>query len=266
MNLSFSTLGCPEWGFKDIISTAKDMGYNGIEVRGIKNVIDVPRIPEFAPDKVADTKEYLAKKAVDIVCLTSGCYMNVPAKTGDTMYQAKSYVDVAKDLGVKYIRVLGDFGPAPDKEIDENVVVSNVKEISEYAKKAGVMVLVETNGYYAESAKMADLLEKVGDNVGVIWDIHHPFRYFNESPKYTVKMLGERIKHVHIKDSVLENGSLKYKMVGYGDVPIAACVEALEEIGYAGSYCLEWVRRWDMDLEEAGIAFAQYAGYMKYIK
>ena len=40
MKLCFSTLGCPEWSFSDIISTACDMGYDGIEIRGVGNVID----------------------------------------------------------------------------------------------------------------------------------------------------------------------------------------------------------------------------------
>ena len=51
MKLSFSTLGCPEWSFSDIVSAAKDMGYDGIEIRGVKNVMDVPRIPEFSPQR-----------------------------------------------------------------------------------------------------------------------------------------------------------------------------------------------------------------------
>ena len=51
--------------------------------------------------------------------------------------------------------------------------------------------------------------------------------------------------------------------MGYGDVPIRDCASELEKIGYEGSYCLEWVKRWNLNLEEPGIAFAQYASYMK---
>lgn len=35
MKISFSTLGCPEFGWRDIYSLAKDFGFDGIEVRGL---------------------------------------------------------------------------------------------------------------------------------------------------------------------------------------------------------------------------------------
>ena len=35
MNLSFSTLGCPNWTWREIIAAAVDLRYNGIELRGI---------------------------------------------------------------------------------------------------------------------------------------------------------------------------------------------------------------------------------------
>jgi hypothetical protein len=68
---------------------------------------------------------------------------------------------------------------------------------------------------------------------------------------------------VHLKDSKMVNGKPQYAMMGYGDLPIAACVSALEKAGYNGSYCLEWVKRWNINLEDPGIAFAQYASFMK---
>ena len=38
MKLSFSTLGCPEWSWNEILATAKDMGFDGIEIRGVGTV------------------------------------------------------------------------------------------------------------------------------------------------------------------------------------------------------------------------------------
>ena len=33
MKVSFSTLGCPEWSWAEITSMAKDLGFDGIEIR-----------------------------------------------------------------------------------------------------------------------------------------------------------------------------------------------------------------------------------------
>ena len=38
MKLSLSTLGCPGWSWNEIFATAKDLGMNGIEVRGVADV------------------------------------------------------------------------------------------------------------------------------------------------------------------------------------------------------------------------------------
>ena len=35
MKLGFSTLGCPDWTFDQVLDNARDMGYQAIEVRGI---------------------------------------------------------------------------------------------------------------------------------------------------------------------------------------------------------------------------------------
>jgi sugar phosphate isomerase/epimerase len=122
---------------------------------------------------------------------------------------------------------------------------------------------VETNGYYANSTRLAGLIDSVGaDNLGVLWDIHHPYRYFGETPEFTVNTLGDFIRHVHMKDSIVEDGKLRYRLLSRGDLPVRDCVEKLENIGYDGYYSLEWLKRWDLSLEEPGIAFASYASYM----
>ena len=42
--------------------------------------------------------------------------------------------------------------------------------------------LIETNGILADSAVMKEFIESVNrKNSGVLWDIHHPYRYFNET-------------------------------------------------------------------------------------
>ena len=61
MKISFSTLGCPRWSFKEITATAVDLGYQGIEVRGIGKDISVPSAPDFAPDALAHTLAELAR-------------------------------------------------------------------------------------------------------------------------------------------------------------------------------------------------------------
>lgn len=264
MKICFSTLGCPEWSFSDIISTACDLGYDGVEIRGLENELDGTRIPEFTPKRAGATKALLAKKKIQIPMLTSACAMNDDAQADDHVFLAKSYVDTAQDMGIANIRVLADYAPESSGTLDSRKIAQRIAQVCRHAKGKGVQVLVETNGYYADSAKMLELLELVNEpNMGVLWDIHHPYRYAGEAPEQTVKMLGKHIQFVHIKDSMIENQKLRYTMVGYGDLPVRESIEALRGAGYEGFYSLEWLKRWDLSLEEPGIAFAAYAGFMK---
>ena len=58
MKLCFSTIGCPDWGFKEIFAVAKDLGYDAVEVRGIANELNAPSMKEFSDD-LEKTKLYL---------------------------------------------------------------------------------------------------------------------------------------------------------------------------------------------------------------
>ena len=47
MKLSFSTIGCPDWTWRDIFTTAKDIGMDGIEVRCIGSELFAPRAAAY---------------------------------------------------------------------------------------------------------------------------------------------------------------------------------------------------------------------------
>lgn len=264
MKLCFSTLGCPKLGFGEILSIAKDLSYDGIEIRGVLHTIDAPDIREFSSEKWESTQEKMRELGLEIPILTSACYLHVVEGFDNTLAMAKRYVDTAARIGTKYIRVLGDRNPAPERPVDDDMVAARLREIAEYAGKAGVEVLIETNGAYADSARLRAVIEAAGQkNIGVIWDINHPYRYFGEIPSQTYETLGDLICHVHMKDSTMENDRLVYHMVGQGELPVKQCIELLAKGGYQGYFSLEWVKRWEVTLEEPGIAFAHYVNFMK---
>ena len=49
--LSFSTLGCPDWTFQQIIDFAVQHDYKGIELRGIQRELDLTKCNEFSSHK-----------------------------------------------------------------------------------------------------------------------------------------------------------------------------------------------------------------------
>ncbi len=268
MKISFSTLGCPDFSWTDIYSMAKDLGFNGIEVRGLGDEIYAVKAKPFTDENIADTVAKLNKLGIEISCLSSGCALKYADKHDDIVEEITQYINLAAKLGTPYIRILGDLTPAPEGEVDDEVVCSILKELAEIAAPKGVMLLVETNGVYADTARLRALLDKVAhSSVAALWDVHHPYRYMNESAQTTVDNLGDYIKYIHVKDSAIEDGKVVYKMMGEGDIPIREMLSTLQKIGYDGFITLEWVKRWAKDLYAAGIVFPQFARYMKpYIK
>ena len=78
----------------------------------------------------------------------------------------------------------------------------------------------------------------------------------------TVNNLGGYIKYIHVKDSVMEGDTVRYRMMGEGDLPVREALDALDKINYDGYVSLEWVKRWAPDLTDAGIVFPHFAHYM----
>ncbi len=266
MKLAFSTLGCPGWSFDEIFATAKDLGLNGIEVRGIGGELFAPKARPFLDEAIASTKERFAKSGMSIPMLATGACVGLKGKAEACMTEARSTIDLAAALGTPYIRVMITPVPQPTDDADLGAAVENYQAICDYAATKGVTALIETNGPLADSDTMLGFIQKVNSSAkGILWDIHHPFRYFGEPPAKTIGVLGSFIRYVHVKDSAMVNGVVQYRMMGYGDVPVFDALKLMKDNGYDGFITLEWVKRWCPDLQEPGIVFSHFVSYMNYL-
>ena len=264
MKISFSTIGTPDFDWVDIYSMAKDLSFDGIEIRGIGDEISAVNAKVFSPAKIDATIKKLKELRLEIPCLDTGCVLKEEENHDLCIKEVTDYIELADKLKTPYIRLLADRDPEPVTDVDDEYVAGVLRELAAIAEKYdNVTLLVETNGVYSDTLRLKRLIEKVGSaRVAVLWDIHHPYRYMEESPEETVKNIGSYIKHVHVKDSLMVDGKPKYKLMGQGDMPLKSIFASLAEIGYSGYASLEWVKRWDMGLQNAAIAFPHFAHYM----
>jgi len=264
MKLSFSTLGCPDFEWSDIYAMAKDFGFGGIEVRGLRNEMFSIHAKPFTDKYIDQTVQTLKRMHLEVPCLSTGCVLKDAETWPETKAEIIEYIHLASRLGAKYIRLLGDRNADVEGPVDDDQVLFALMEVLPFAEEKGVTLLVETNGVYADTARLHELLIRTkSDSVGALWDMHHPYRFMNEKPETTVQNLGMYIKHVHIKDSVMEGDKVRYRMMGEGDLPVAQMVRALDSINYEGYISLEWLRAYAPDLESAGIVFPHFANYME---
>ncbi len=263
MKIAFSTLGCPDFSWPDIYAMAKDLGFDGIEVRGLGEEIFAVKAQPFTESELPRTVKKLAELRLEIPCLSSGCCLKFAAQAEQNHQEIVQYITLAAKLGTPYVRILADLEPQPEGAVDDEVVLAALRRLIPVAEANGVTLLVETNGVYADTDRLRRLLDQAAsDAVAALWDVHHPYRFAGETPGKTVQNLGAYIHYVHIKDSVVADGAIQYRMIGEGDLPIDDIMFALRSINYDGYVSLEWVKRWAADLSDAGIVFPHFANYM----
>lgn len=267
MKLSFSTLACPDYSWSDIYSMASDLGFDGIEIRGLGNDIFSVKAKPFTDAKLPDTLAQLRRLGLEISCLSSGACLKYEDRLPETIEEIKQYAALAAKLGTSYIRILADLDPEPQGDVDDERIIAALKSIVPIAEQYEVTMLVETNGVYSDTARLKRVLDAVDNRwIAALWDMHHPYRYAGEAPETTVGNLRDYIKYVHVKDSVMLDGKPVYKLMGEGDMPLEEMFKALESIDYIGYVSLEWVKRWAKNLYSAGVVFPQFENYMKVYK
>ncbi len=263
MKLSFSTLACPDFSWTEIYSMAKDFGLNGIEVRGLGKDLSAVKARPFEKENALSTVKKLNELGLEVSCFSTGFSLKDKENEEKNVAELKEYIDLAYTFSTPCIRVLGDLEPKPCGEVDDGYIVGVLRRVAPYAAEKNVTLVVETNGVFADTLRLRRLLDAVGSPaVAALWDVHHPYRYMGETPAQTVENLGGYIRHVHIKDSVVEDGKLRYVLMGEGDMPLEEAIGALKSIGYDGYISLEWVKRWANELCDAGIVVPQFANFM----
>ena len=264
MKFSFSTLGCPSWSWGEILAAARDLNYDGVEIRGIKGKLYAPHIKYFQKDMLDETINRLNELHLSISCLTSACYLFDKSNNEMMLQMGQEYIDLASKINAPVIRVLGDLDAAPSSNIDVDFVAENLKKLAQYAKGKNVYVLLESSGVFGDTKLLASVLEQVNEpQAGILWDVHHPYHFFNEPVEESYANVAPYLHHLHMKDSAMENGQIAYKMMGFGDIPNQKVLAILKDKGFDGFVSLEWLKRWNKNLTEPGIVFPQFINYVR---
>jgi sugar phosphate isomerase/epimerase len=261
--LGFSTLGCPQWSWREILDFASAHGFAAIELRGLQGSIDITQHPDLAPPRLAEVKQQLADRGLTVVCLGASARMHEtdPATRAAQLDEARRYVDLAHALGTPYVRVFGDrYSPGEAREAARARIAATLREAGEGARDQGVTLLIESHGDFTDSPSLLDILQQADSPaVALLWDAHHTYVASHEAPVDTVRQLGRWIRHTHLKDSIPAGTDRRYVLTGTGEVPVRQQVEALAKAGYRGFYSFEWEKRWHAEIEEPEIAIPQYA-------
>ena len=251
MRLSFSTRGWQGFSWDELLETAQDMGFSGIEVYNLPNSGElVDRTGPFHKYTISATVRALKEKQLTIPCFDTSYDISLGGAVTDSV---KELMDIAYNAHVPYVAVCA-------LQDDEDTVYSALTELVPYAESIGVSLLVKTSGIYSDTARLRGMLDRfASDNLAVLWDIHHPYRDHGESGNDTIKNLGCYVKHVHMRDSD-DEGS--YQLIGEGTMPIDDVMRALTSVNYDGFISLEWKPEWLEELQDPQVIFPYFVNYM----
>ena len=261
--LAFSTLGAPKWSYDQIIESAHKFGYQGIEIRGILDQMDLPLCPEFSsPEAIRQSLSKAKKHGVKIVGLGASARLHDPEgpTRAKNLDEARRFIDLAQNLECPYVRVFPNNLPKnQDREETIKLIVSGLKELGEYARGKKVMVLLESHGEVVGKDLLHRIMkESEHPNVGLIWDIFNMWSVTKESPTEVYSLLGKYIRHVHIKDAVREGDKWRYVQVGQGVAPLKEAMACLIKGGYKGYYAFEWEKKWHPTIPEPEEVFPEF--------
>jgi len=251
MRLSFSTRGWGNVPWEELVETAGDMGFAGVEPYDVlANEKFSGKGAPFDSYNLRATARDLRSKGLQMPVLDTSIDISVE---GDAVATVKQLVDIATQLGTEHVCVKGQHGT-------EDAVRAALDELVPYAKERGVILLVETSGIFGDTARLTEVLDDYATNyLAALWDVHHPYRDHGEDPSTTIKNLGAYVRHVHMRDSD-DDGA--YNLVGEGTLPIDDVVRALASIDYDGFVSLEWKPEWMADLTDMDIILPHFVNYM----
>lgn len=264
MKIAFTTLACPKWDLDTIIARAKEYRYDGVDFRGLLGEMAVYRLPEFSTG-AAKTAKRFAKAGLEVSGFSSSArlYDPDPAKAASGMEEVTQYARLCGVFSAPFIRVFG--GPlAPGGR--QEAVAHAVEALDTMAHIASpATVALEAHDDWIDSSLLADAMRRArAPNVCVLWDVHHPFRMRNETPRQTYDNIGRYVRYTHIKDSrATADGEYQYTLPGEGDVPLEEMIGLLKSGGYDGYLTVEWEKKWHPELPEPEAALPAFAKYLK---
>jgi len=231
----------------EAMQEAKELGFDAIELAiAGKGVLTHQTTQGQCEDIAAMGK----KIGIEISSLASGESWTCSPTANDLEHRARiikftqKALQIAKWLGTDaYLFVPGavDVFFLPDAEVIPYDVCYQraseaVRQILPSAKETGVAICIENvwNKFLLSPLEMRDFIDSFNSEmVGAYFDVGNVL--LTGYPEQWIRILGERIKRVHVKDFKLSVGTVEgFVDLLEGDVNFQTVKEALFDIGYDG--------------------------------
>ena len=243
-----STLGCAEMSLPQICELLSEFMIHELEVRAVDGRMDLPRWAVDAGWPPLQATAMLARHQLHFA--VAGSSFKLVGNDERSRDELVSFSQWADSWGAAYIRAFGGgtWGkPLTDTDYDQ--VAQAISWWYRQRKQHGwrTELLLETHDAFSASRPCQELMARLSEPIGIIWDSHHTWRLGGESPRESWSQLSQWIRHVHVKDSIGKPSArhpFTYVLPGDGETPLGQIIKLLSEHHFAGAVSLEWERLW----------------------
>ena len=224
---------------------AKEAGFDGIEI----GIVEDGELNLNSSDAQIRALRQMAEDiGLEIPSLVAGLYWKNRFTSNDQEIRekaidiAKRHLETAALLGANTVLMVpgvvsgleNSAGEAVQYDIAYERALQAMRELAPFARGVGVSIGVENvwNKFLLSPIEMRDFIDKIGSEyVGAYFDVGNVvlFGY----PEQWIRILGKRIKKVHLKDFRRKVGTIDgFVDLLAGDVDWPEVMRALKEIGY----------------------------------
>jgi sugar phosphate isomerase/epimerase len=242
MKFSFTTFSMPRSTLEQILATARELGYEGVEPRlDARHAHGIEVTTPAAGRQVI--REQVQAAGISLACISTPCSFSNPATAAAQVDLCRRYIDLAADLGCGRIRVFG--GEVPDglqRDGSLQCLIDSLRALAPYARQRSVTVCLETHDAWCDTAIVAFVMDEVHHpGAGVVWDIMHTQRSGHATPEEAYRILRPYIRHVHVHDGLARTDVLRIVPTGTGDFDHSAILRSLRNDHYPGFVSGEWI-------------------------
>jgi len=265
LEISFSTLGCPDWTLPQAIDLAGRAGYDGIELRFVEGEDSLWKLPSFQSGQLAETKRHITDSGLAICCVDTSCRFDSSNQNERDRWivEGERMAELAGQLRAPGIRVFGDrIQPGTTRDSTRQWIADSLTTLSQKLAHTGVEIWLETHGDFATSSEVMSILSTCPE-IGVVWDSASAFIENEERPLDSGMALRTAIRHVHVKDLCEKSGEWSPALTGEGDFPLEEVGTVMNKINYRGFLSFEWEKKWHPEIEPPEVAIPHFADWFR---
>lgn len=241
--ISYWTLPCAD--IKENLKLAKEAGFDGVELTlDAEGSVGM----DSTKEQILEIKEYGESLGLEFYSVASSMYWayNYTSEDENNRNKAKEVtkkqLEIASWLGCDTILVVPgavyvpwEPGEIVEYDVAYDRALEALKELAPLAEEYKIHIGVENvwNHFLLSPLEMRDFIDKVNSEyVSAYFDAGNVLNL--GFPEHWIKILGNRIKKVHIKDAALpdaHNTTIEKDLLE-GDVNWPAVIEGLEKVGY----------------------------------